>query len=160
VDIAASQLLQHIHPDAVVVSLRQSDGGPCREISVEALRTLIACDYVIGFARGRKLRQIRLTVPPDVAFRELGETRKRVKSLFNSDANTTVQRSLPCLPKHIKKHHRQHCMAWASLRHLPMSARGSLVPVPGLLKPNEMAHSSSRPLRPPMMLKPLLAQSA
>jgi hypothetical protein len=88
-------------------------GEPCREIGITELIALAAEGHVVGLVGGRgRLRQIRLTVPPDQAFRGLGETRARVKDLFHSDANDTVRRSDPAIPKIHKEHHKQHCYAW------------------------------------------------
>jgi hypothetical protein len=102
-----------LHPSATRVSLRRMDGEACREIGIAELKALAAEGHVVGLVGGRgRLRQIRPMVPPDQAFRDLGETRARVKDLFHSDANDTVRRSDSAIPKIHKAHHKQHCDAW------------------------------------------------
>src|ERR1019366_5613176 len=93
-DLTASELLARIHPDATSVSVRAREGGPFREVSIEELRCLVDRAFVVGICRGKKLRQIRLTVPPDVASRELCETRRRLRDALHSDASQTTARSL------------------------------------------------------------------
>jgi hypothetical protein len=111
-NIPASEILKHIHPDAVHISLRTPSGNECQEITVEDLKALIASEHVEGIIRRGKLHEIRLTVPPDVAFRELGETRAKIKDQLHCDANVTVIRSADTLPGFRKQHHRGHCLAW------------------------------------------------
>jgi hypothetical protein len=107
-DISASELLSYIDPQASRVSIRTQSGDKCREISLEDLKVMIAAGHVVGLARkGHKLREIRLTVPPDVAFREVGETRAKVKDQLHSDASLTTCRSDNAVAKHIRKHHRR-----------------------------------------------------
>ena len=114
--IASSEVVNHIHPEAITVSLRQMNGDPCREIGIEELKALAANEHVIGLGRRGKLLQIRLTVAPDQAFRELGETRIRVQDALHSEANiTTIKESIPNSPK-ITQHHKAHCGAWDETR--------------------------------------------
>jgi hypothetical protein len=110
VNIPASKLLDHIHPDAPFVTIRTQDGTYCFEVSYEDLRALVAAEYVCGISRSRgKLREIRLTVPRDVAFREVGETHAKVRDQLHCDANRTTERSESTLPKSRSKlkHHRR-----------------------------------------------------
>lgn len=109
-NIPTSEIHRYIHPDATCVSIRQDDGSPCREISLENLKVLIARGYVIGIPRGRKLKEIRLTVGPDVAFRELGETRQRVKDCVHTDANRTTLRADEGKARHQRKHNNAVCL--------------------------------------------------
>ena len=71
--VPSSKVLAYIHPAATSIQLCDQIGNPCREITIEELKALVAA------VRGRKMRRVELTVPPNVAFRQLGETGARVK---------------------------------------------------------------------------------
>lgn len=116
--ITAEEIVLLVHPDATFVSLREMDGTPCRPVTVEELKALAANGHVAGLVTGRgKLRQIRLTVPPNKAFDALGETGARIKGLQNSDASiTTKEEELPNLPMPITQHHKQRCASWPHVR--------------------------------------------
>jgi hypothetical protein len=148
-DLTASELVARIHPDATSVSVRSRDGGPFREISIEELRCLVDRAFVVGICRGKKLRQIRLTVPPDVASRELCETRRRLRDALHSDASQTTARSLDSLPTFRKRHHRGRCLAWSNERHVLSSMPGRFVEITQALTPSERLNFGI-PLRPPV----------
>jgi hypothetical protein len=148
-ELTASELVARIHPDATSVSVRARDGGPFREVSIEELQCLVDRAFVIGICRGQKLRQIQLTVPPDVASRELCRTRRRLKDVLHSDASQTTLRSLENLPKFRRRHHQGRCLAWSNERHARSSTPGRSVEVTAALTPSEEVNSG-RPLRPPV----------
>src|ERR1019366_10672540 len=111
--IPASEVLNQLHPETTVVSLRCMAGEPCREITIEELKMLVDVGHVVGLVGGRgRLRQIRLAVPPDEAFRDIGETRARTHDAMHCDSSVTVVRSGPNVSKHYKQHHLAHCHAW------------------------------------------------
>ena len=114
--VPSSKVLAYVHPDAVSIDVYTPSGAPCRQITIEELKALVAAEYVVAVVRGRKMRRVELTVPPDIAFRQLGETRAKVKDQLHSDANVTTQRSAPTLPSFHKRHHTAHCNAWNRYR--------------------------------------------
>lgn len=148
-DLTASELLSRIHPDAITVSVRTRQGGPFREINIDELKCLVDYAFVVGICRGKKLRQIRLTVPPDVASRELSETRKLLKDAFHSDASQTTKRSLDSLPAFRKRHHLGRCLAWINERHVTRAEPSQFVEVSQALTTSEKLNIG-RPLRPPL----------
>lgn len=148
--IFASEILSHIHPDVTCKTIRGTDGSPCAEISIEHLKILIANDHVIGHGRGRKLREIWLTVPPDVAFRGLGETSAKVKDAIHSDASIAIQRSLETIPKCHKKHHMGRCLSWPHSRRSTAPTAGRFIPHFENLTQSERLTAGGSRLRPPL----------
>jgi hypothetical protein len=116
-DIHSSKIPDYVH-DAVVFSLRTTSGGPFREISLHELSVLVEAEQVRAVVRGTRIKTLYLTVPPDVAGRTMGETKRKVKDSLHSDASTTIQRSDDSLPNYHKRHHLAHCFAWPTRRHV------------------------------------------
>lgn len=157
-NLPASEIPNYLHPDVACVCLRDRDGAPCCEITIEALNALVARDFVIGIGYARRgkfhLRHIALTVGSDIAFREIGETRLYLKDSLQSDASVTVERSFETAPRHVKRHHQQHCMAFYGQRHVLPDLPGRFVADYSALTPSEIALLSQKhrvPLRPPMV---------
>jgi hypothetical protein len=67
------RIADYMHDDVHRISLRTSSGAPCCEIDRDQLVALVATKTVVGVPRGKRLLYVQLTVPPDVAFRGLGE---------------------------------------------------------------------------------------
>ena len=112
VNISSSQIPQYLPPDQLSFSVLTMGGSGFREVSTEEVSVLISSGHLRAVVRGRRLHKLYLTVPPDVAGRSMGETRHKVKDSLHTDANTTVLRSMPHLPRHVKRHHLAHCFAW------------------------------------------------
>jgi len=93
-----------------------TSGDPCREIGIEELRGLAASGHVCARWRGNRIRSVQLIVPAEVAFSSLGETVRRVRDVFHSDANNTTQRASDHLPRFIRRHHPGRCSAFGRQR--------------------------------------------
>ena len=66
-------IAQYVAPSMTTVSVRDSKGAACFQADLIQLEALIAARTVVGVVRGKRLRYVQLLVPPDVAFRALGE---------------------------------------------------------------------------------------
>ena len=66
-------IAEYLDPSMTTVSVRDSNGAACFEADLMQLQALIAANTVVGVVRGKRLRYVQLLVPPDVAFRALGE---------------------------------------------------------------------------------------
>lgn len=109
-NIPARLIPSYVAVDAVQVSLRSQSGAPCAPVSIEDLGALIAASLVCGVVRGRRLKYVQLLVPPDVAWRHLGESRRKVKTLLHSEANDTFyRRPIPEAQARIYVHHARRC---------------------------------------------------
>lgn len=151
--IPSSELLRHIHPEAEFVVVRGTNGSPVGEISTEHLKLLVLRGQVVGKARGRKLREIRLTCHPDVAFQGIGELIARgFQDRFENEANSTTQRSSEILPKYIVRHRLDHCLAWPSKRHSLPAIPGRFIPGKQNLTERERLSIGSSCLRPPLRM--------
>ncbi len=66
-------IAEYVDPSMTTVSVRDSNGAACFQADLMQLQALIAANTVVGVVRGKRLRYVQLLVPPDVAFRALGE---------------------------------------------------------------------------------------
>jgi hypothetical protein len=66
-------IAEYMDPSMTAVSVRDSNGAACFHADLMQLQALIAANTVVGVVRGKRLRYVQLLVPPDVAFRALGE---------------------------------------------------------------------------------------
>ncbi len=66
-------IAEYLDPSMTTVSVRDSNGAACFEADLVQVQALIAANTIVGVVRGKRLRYIQLLVPPDVAFRALGE---------------------------------------------------------------------------------------
>jgi hypothetical protein len=110
--IPSSKIHNYIPVGVHRFSVYTENGPPWREVTLVELCQLIVEERVRAIVRGSRLHRLYLTVPPDVAGRALGETRRKIKDCLHSDASQTTVRSSPTLPAHVKKHHPQHCRYW------------------------------------------------
>lgn len=67
------RIVDYVHTDLRMISVRTSSGSPCCEVDRAQLEALIDGRSIVGVTRGRKLLYVMLVVPPDLAFRALGE---------------------------------------------------------------------------------------
>lgn len=70
-------IAEYIDPSTPTVGVRDANGGACFQADLVQLEALIAAETIVGKVRGKRLRYVQLLVPPDVAFRALGERRGR-----------------------------------------------------------------------------------
>jgi hypothetical protein len=112
-NIPAFQIPPYIPEETYQFSLRAASGQPFRICSREELLVLIEENRVRACVRGSRLDYLYLTVPPDVAARDLGESRQRVKDALHSDANKTTLRA----GKHVWHRMRRHNNAMIFGRH-------------------------------------------
>jgi len=66
-------IAEYLDPSMATVSVRDPNGPACFQADVMQLEALVAANTVVGIVRGKRLRHVQLLVPPDVAFRALGE---------------------------------------------------------------------------------------
>jgi hypothetical protein len=66
-------IAEYLDPSMTTVSVRDSNGAACFQADLIQLEALIAAGTIVGIVRGKRLRYVQLLVPPDVAFRALGE---------------------------------------------------------------------------------------
>jgi hypothetical protein len=66
-------IAEYLDPSMTTVSVRDSSGAACFQADLMQLQALIAANTIVGVVRGKRLRYVQLLVPPDVAFRALGE---------------------------------------------------------------------------------------
>lgn len=66
-------IADYLDPSMTTVSVRDANGAACFQADLMQLQALIAANTVVGVVRGKRLRYVQLLVPPDVAFRALGE---------------------------------------------------------------------------------------
>ena len=154
-NVPASKIEQYLPVDAFEFQVFTESGEPFRVVSLEELMVLVEANRVHARVRGSRINRITLMVPPDVAGRDLGETRQRIKDVFHSAANDTTQRSEETLPRHQKKHHRAHCLAFLGVRHILPSMPGSFIVDRSRLTLREgvqLSGFSHFPLRPPMAI--------
>jgi len=71
--LPARKIAEYLHPSVITVSVRDASGAACFQADRTQIEALIAANTVVGVARGKRLRYVQLLVPPDVAFRALGE---------------------------------------------------------------------------------------
>lgn len=71
--IPAHMIAEYVSPSMTTVSVRDANGSACFEADLIQLEALIAAGTIVGKVRGKRLRYVQLLVPPDVAFRALGE---------------------------------------------------------------------------------------
>jgi hypothetical protein len=107
--VPARLIKSHIPKGQTTFSLCFENGDPIKAIDTGELLTLAEQGYVYARVRGR-IRAVILLVPVAVAFRALGETKKRIKNVFHSDASdTTIRRSNL---RNTTSHHAYHCLKW------------------------------------------------
>jgi hypothetical protein len=75
--IPAHMIAEYLSPSMTTVSVRDSNGSACFQADLVQLEALIAAGTIVGKVRGKRLRYVQLLVPPDVAFRALGENAGR-----------------------------------------------------------------------------------
>jgi hypothetical protein len=74
-------IAEYLDPSMTTVSVRDSNGAACFQADLMQLQALIAASTVVGVVRGKRLRYVQLLVPPDVAFRALGERSRAAAKL-------------------------------------------------------------------------------
>ena len=76
--IPAHMIAEYLSSSMTTVSVRDANGSACFEADLIQLDALIAAGTIVGKVRGKRLRYAQLLVPPDKAFRALGEHRGRI----------------------------------------------------------------------------------
>ena len=153
VNIPATEIQRYLPEDTYEFQVFTEGHTPFKVVSLEELLILVEANRVRARVRGSRIDRITLTVPPDVAGRDLGETRQRIKEMFHSAANDTTQRSEDTLPKAQKKHHGAHCNAFLGPRHILPPIPGYFIVDRSRLTSQESAlllDRSREPLRPPL----------